>query len=266
MSRIEETLRHLKSQQEIALITYLTAGDPTLSETERYASTLVNAGADILELGIPFSDPIADGPVIQEASVRALRAGTTPKKVLECAGRIKAQHDVPIVLLAYYNTIFQLGIDRFLEEASVQGVDGVVVPDMPVDESEEFRAAARKNQIDSILLATPTTSRLRLRNIVDKAAGFLYLVSVTGVTGERDGVADETLRMVQAVCQDVDDRLPVAVGFGISKPDHVRRLAKSGASGAIIGSALVRIVAQETKVTERLTEFTRNLKTAAKAD
>lgn len=217
-----------------------------------------------MELGIPFSDPVADGPIIQEASVRALKSGVTPKKVLKCVMRIREDYDVPIVLLTYYNPIFRAGVGDFMKEAGKAGVDGLVIPDLPVDEADNLCKVAAKQKIDAILLATPTTSKSRLSQIIENSKGFLYLVSVTGVTGERDVLTNRTIRMVRDVCSHADGRIPVAVGFGISKAEHVSRLRDSGANGAIVGSTLVRIVSRASNVETQLTQATYNLKQASR--
>lgn len=268
MSRIEETFKRLKEKHEAALVSYLTAGDPSIQRTYEYASVLIEGGTDILELGIPFSDPIADGPVIQAASSRALEAGTRPRDVLNCAKKISSRFPVPIVLLSYYNPILKIGISSFLQEAQASGVDGLVVPDLPLEETEEYSAACHSHQIDAIFLATPTTERSRLTKIATSSSGFLYLVSVTGVTGERDRIAPETLKMVEESCRLVSHIIPVAVGFGISKPEHIRELCSKGADGVIIGSALVKIVSEEkgngNGVRRRLLDTTREFKEATK--
>lgn len=266
MSRIEETFRKLAPRRETALITYLTAGDPTIEQTESYASALIEGGADILELGIPFSDPIADGPIIQAASKRALRSGTTPKDVFECVYRIKMRHDIPVVILTYYNPLFRMGLESSVKKARMSGVDGIVVPDLPFDEADEFRGICLRQDVDPIFLATPTTSKPRLKRIFESSRGFVYLVSVMGVTGSRDSLPPDTLRLVDEVCRYADGSIPVAVGFGISKPDHIRKLRDQGADGAIVGSALVNIVSlsnrERASVEYGLRDTTRLFKTA----
>ena len=242
MSGIAEVFEKLKAQGDGALIGYVTAGDPEPRFTPRIAEALVKGGVDILELGVPFSDPIADGPTIQAASVRALQAGTTPKMVLGMAGEIKRKHSVPVVILTYYNPVFHMGLENFFRLASNFGVDGVVVPDLPVEEAEAYREAARSCGVDTIFLAAPSTSDERLRKIVSCTSGFLYVVSHFGVTGARETVADSTVQLVKRILPFTSGRVPLAVGFGVSKPEHAKRIIQSGADGVIVGSAFVNLV------------------------
>jgi tryptophan synthase alpha chain len=242
MSGIAEVFQKLKAQGDGALIGYVTAGDPEPEFTPKIAEALVKGGVDILELGVPFSDPIADGPTIQAASVRALQAGTTPKMVLGMAGEIKRKCGVPVVILTYYNIVFRMGLERFFRLAKSFGVDGVVVPDLPVEEAEAYREAAGSCGVDTIFLAAPSTSNERLRKIVECTSGFLYVVSHFGVTGAREALADSTVRLVKRVLPFTTGRVPLAVGFGVSKPEHVKRIIGAGADGVIVGSAFVNIV------------------------
>jgi tryptophan synthase alpha chain len=220
---------------------------------------------DILELGLPFSDPIADGPTIQEASLRALNAGTTPMQVLEIAAEIKAQHDIPLVIMTYYNPIFHLGLNSFLGAAKAAGVDGFIVPDLPVEEADEYRKAAAQTKMDTIFLASPATSNERLGKIVDASSGFLYLVSRFGVTGAQTSVADSTVQLIGRVQPYTEGKVPLAVGFGISKPEHVRRVIDAGADAAIVGSAFINIVAKnQPDMLSKLQAAAAALKSAAK--
>ncbi len=240
--RIEAKFRELHSHREGALITYLTGGDPDPKTFLANSTALIEGGADIVEIGIPFSDPIADGPVIQASSMRALSNGTTPLRILDMIRELSMQFPVPFVVLSYYNPILAMGLDRFLQKARESGVDGVVVPDLPVEESEEFRNLSLKHNVDNIYLAAPNTSRTRLRTVLDKSKGFLYLVSLYGVTGPRDSLSPQALEAVRAVKSLARGKIPVSAGFGISQPEHVSAVIQSGADGAIVGSALVRIV------------------------
>lgn len=242
MSDIAKVFQQLKAQGDGALIGYVTGGDPKPEFTPRIAEALVKGGVDILELGIPFSDPIADGPTIQTASVSALQAGTTPKMVLGMAGEIKRKCGVPVVLLTYFNPVFRMGLKNFFRLASNFGVDGVVVPDLPVEEADEYREAARTCGVDTIFLAAPSTSKQRLFNIVLCTSGFLYLVSHFGVTGAREALEDSTVQLIKRVLPYTAGRVPLAVGFGVSKPEHARCIIQSGADGVIVGSAFVNIV------------------------
>lgn len=269
MSRIEETFKKAENKEAV-LVSYITAGDPSINETEEYASALIEGGTDILELGIPFSDPIADGPVIQAASTRALQAGTRPQDVLACVKRITGRFDTPIVLLSYYNPIFKMGVSSFLAESHNCGVDGLVVPDLPFDEAKDHKTACVAHQVDPIFLATPTNSEDRLNRIIDSSQGFLYLVSVTGVTGERSEIAAETMQMVRRVCALASGRIPVAVGFGISRPDQVFDLRSQGADGVIVGSSLVKIVSEFNRgsdgICQRLVDAAREFKKATRSE
>jgi tryptophan synthase alpha chain len=242
MNDLGKTFRKLKEQGEGALIGYITCGDPEPKYTPGIAEALIEGGVDILELGIPFSDPIADGPTIQAASVRALNAGTTPKMVLEIAREIRKEHDVPLVVLTYYNPIFRMGLDNFLRLANNCGVSGLIIPDLPVDEAEDYKKIAETYAIDTIFLAAPSTSAKRLQKILEFTSGFLYLVSLFGVTGVREKVEDSTIQLIKKILPSTNGRIPLAVGFGISKPEHVKRIIENGADGIIVGSAFVNII------------------------
>jgi tryptophan synthase alpha chain len=268
MSDIAEVFQKLKAQGDGALIGYLTAGDPEPEFTPRIAEALVKGGVDILELGLPFSDPIADGPTIQAASVRALKAGTTPKMVLGMAGDIKRKCGVPVVILTYYNPVFRMGLENFFRLAKSFGVDGVVVPDLPVEEAEAYREAAGSCGVDTIFLAAPSTSNERLRRIVACTSGFLYVVSHFGVTGTREALADSTVRLVKRVLPFTRGRVPLAVGFGVSKPEHEKRIIGAGADGVIVGSAFVNLVHKHQRDLDRmlgeLEALARTLKSATR--
>ena len=241
---IRSKFEELKARREGALIAYLTGGDPDSKTFLSNASALVEGGADIVEIGIPFSDPIADGPVIQASSQRALRAGTTPKKVLQLTKEFSTKNNVPLVVLTYYNPILATGPEQFFDTAKSSGVSGVVVPDLPVEEMDQFHDFALKHGIDNILLAAPNTSQSRLGQILSKTRGFLYLVSLYGVTGPREALSPQALETLKRVKSLANDRIPISAGFGISSSDHVRTLMKAGADGAIVGSALVKLAAE----------------------
>ena len=240
--RIEAKFGELRGLREGALVAYLTGGDPDPKTFLANSTALIEGGADIVEIGIPFSDPIADEPVIQASSMRALSNGTTPLGILNMIRELSTQFPVPFVVLSYYNPILAMGLDRFLQKARESGVDGIVVPDLPVEESEEFRNLSLKHNVDNIYLAAPNTSPTRLRTVLDKSKGFLYLVSLYGVTGPRDSLSPQALEAVRAVKSLARGKIPVSAGFGISQPEHVSAVIQSGADGAIVGSALVRIV------------------------
>jgi len=242
---IGKVFNELEKRNEGALIAYVTGGDPSPKYTPRIVEALVEGGADIVEIGIPFSDPIADGPVIQASDVRALNAGTTPNTVFEIVREVKKTVDAPIALLTYYNIVFRRGVGKFLEDASKSGVDGLIVADLPVEEAGEYKNYAEKNGIDTIFLAAPSTSLNRLEKILRMASGFLYLVSVFGVTGMREHVAQLTMQTVRKIRPYTVNRIPLAVGFGISKPEHVRTIVSCGADGAIVGSAFVKLIEEK---------------------
>ncbi len=242
MSAITRVFEKLRARGEGVLIGYVTAGDPTPELTPLVADALIEGCVDVLELGLPFSDPIADGPTIQAASVRALAAGTTTKTVLETAKTVKRKHDVPIVIMTYYNPVFRMGLEPFFSLAKDCKVDGVIVPDLPIEEAAEYRQRAQANGIDTIFLAAPSTSAERLEKIVACCSGFLYLVSQFGVTGKRSKVEDSTIQLIKRVLPYTRGRLPLAVGFGVSKPEHARLILDAGADGVIVGSAFVSLV------------------------
>ena len=268
MSGIAEVFQKLKAQGDGALIGYVTGGDPKPEFTPMIAEALVKGGVDILELGIPFSDPIADGPTIQAASVRALQAGTTTQMVLGIAGEIKKKHNVPLVILTYYNPVFRMGLERFFRLAKSFGVDGVVVPDLPVEEAEAYRKAARSCGVDTIFLAASSTSDERLRKIVSGTSGFLYVVSHFGVTGAREALEDSTVQLIRRFLPCTAGKVPMAVGFGVSKPEHAKSIVEAGADGVIVGSAFVNIVSNNRgnvpRMIKELEEMARKLKAATK--
>jgi len=237
MGRIESAFT---KKGTTAFIGFTVAGDPDKETSVRIAKALIDGGTDILEFGVPFSDPVADGPTIQRADDRALAAGTTPDTIFAIVREVRAYSEVPIVFLTYYNTIYRRGIDTFYREAHEAGVDGILVADMPVEESEGVVAVAQKYGIDPIFLVTQTTSPERMDTIVRHARGYLYLVAVLGVTGARKEVAPEALALLRRVRPHT--KLPLAIGFGISTPGHAKTCRDAGADGVIVGSAIVSIV------------------------
>jgi tryptophan synthase alpha chain len=268
MSAITKVFERLKTRREGALIGYITAGDPEPCCTPLIAEAMIKGGVDILELGLPFSDPIADGPTIQAASMRALKAGTTPKMVLAMSREIKSKNDVPIVIMTYYNPIFRMNLKRFFGFAKDCLVDGMIVPDLPLEESDEYQRVAKDFGIDTIFLAAPSTSAERLRRIVASSSGFLYLVSHFGVTGEQERVEDSTMQLVRDVLPFTEGHVPLAVGFGISKPEHARSIIKAGADAVIVGSAFVNVVQKNIgdidRTVSEIGEVARKLKAAIK--
>ncbi len=266
MSSITKVFQKLKTKNEGALIAYVMGGDPEPKYTPKIAEALIKGGIDILELGIPFSDPIADGPTIQAASVRALNAGTTPKMVLEMAKGIKKKHDVPIATMTYYNPVFKMGLDKFFSTAKSCNVDGAIIPDIPLEEAADYRKSADAFGVDTVFLAAPSTTEERLCRMVECSSGFLYLVSHFGVTGAKAAVEDSTFSLVKRVLPLTSGKVPLAVGFGVSKPEHVKSIIKAGADGAIVGSVFVNIInanqSNPVKMLAELEETARRLKEA----
>jgi tryptophan synthase alpha chain len=243
-TRITRRFAELREAGELGIIAYITAGDPSLDATLRFVLALSDAGADIIELGIPFSDPLADGPTIQRASERALKAGTTLNAVLDLVRRIRESCQVPIVLFGYYNPIFQMGIEKFASAASAAGADGVLVTDLTPEESADYRKVLKSHHLDTIFLGAPTSNDERLAIVASCSSGFLYLISRTGVTGAKDALPDDLPALVRRA-RGVTP-LPVAVGFGISLPGHVSVLGGL-ADAAVIGSALVSEIERTTR-------------------
>jgi tryptophan synthase alpha chain len=245
-SRIETTFERLRARGERALVVYLMAGDPSLPETERLVVEAERRGADVIELGVPFSDPLADGPVIQRAGVRGLAAGTTLARVLETVASLRARVRVPLVLMTYYNPVLQFGLAAFAGAAATVGVDGLIVPDLPHEESEPLRAETEPAGLDLIHLVAPTSPPARVKAIARRSRGFIYVVALTGVTGERRELPKDldaqvrTLRLVTTK--------PVCVGFGVSTPEQVATVGRI-ADGVIVGSAIVGAIEQHAGTT-----------------
>ena len=242
------------------LVTYITAGDPDLQKTEGILRALDRGGADVLEVGVPFSDPLADGPVIQRATERALASGATLSGVLGMVKRVRGDLRAPVVLFSYANPILRFGAERFADEARAAGVDGVLVLDLPIEEADDFRTLSESRGIDTIILLSPTTTDDRLRRAVALGSGFLYAISRLGVTGARDTIADGAEEMVRRIR--TVSPLPIALGFGISKPEHVREVGR-WADAAVVGSALVSVIAEagaSADLDTRVEEYVRWLK------
>jgi tryptophan synthase alpha chain len=239
MNRVDLAFKRLRRERRKALIPFITAGDPDLATTKDLVLTLEESGAHIIELGVPFSDPLADGPVIQAASLRALGQGVDLHKVFELVEDIRQETEVPLVLMTYYNPVFQLGLEKTAHQAAFAGVDGFIIPDLPPEESEGWGKLARANNLDVIFLVAPNTPPSRARFLASKTRGFLYAVSITGITGKRDGIPDgltDYLTMLRSITNK-----PLAVGFGISLPSQVKAIGPL-CDGVIVGSALVDLV------------------------
>ena len=252
MSTIGATFSRCREEKRAAFIPYLTGGDPNLETSARLIEALVEGGADIIEVGVPFSDPIADGPVNQRAAVRALEAGATLPGILEMIARVRTRVETPIVLFSYFNPLLAHGLQTVAEQAAISGVDGILCVDLPPDEDDEgFREFCRIAGVDSVCLLSPTSTPARIKMVAEASSGFVYYVSRTGVTGVQKDLTSELQREVKRIRRKVD--LPVAVGFGISSPEQVAAVGKV-ADGVVVGSALVRLV-EENRDRDDLSEL-----------
>ncbi len=239
---IERCFLRVKNENRIALMPFLMAGDPDLKTSSEIILRLQDEGADLLEIGIPYSDPLADGPVIQASAERALRSGTTPSAVFEMLNNLRGKLSIPFVLFTYSNPLLSRGFESFCTKAADIGAAGLVVPDLPLEEAERLSPVASSNGLDLVLLVAPTTPQERMIKIASVSRGFTYLVSVTGVTGERS-VLDERVQSLVKELHNVSD-LPVAVGFGISGAQQISQVRSWGAEGAIVGSALIKRISE----------------------
>src|SRR5918996_1518944 len=239
MGRIGHTFERLQKTHERALIPYVTAGDPDLEMTKRLVREMVRRGGDIIEIGVPFSDPLADGPIIQRASQRALQGGTTLRKILRTVSELRRDVDVPLVLMTYYNPVFRYGEEAFVADALDAGVDGIIVPDLPPEEAQTLMELTADTPLDLIFLAAPTSTSARLALISEASRGFIYYVSRLGTTGLRDRLADDLRMMLEKVR--VSTSQPIVVGFGVSTPEHVRLVAEL-ADGVVVASAILKLI------------------------
>jgi len=266
MSRLRETFERIRADRRTGLVTYSTVGDPDLPRSAEILRALDRAGADVLEVGVPFSDPLADGPVIQRATERALASGGSLRSALATIADLRPQISAPIVVFSYANPLLRLGIAEFARQAAAAGVDGVLALDLPIEEAGEFREALAARGIDTIFLLSPTTTDARIRRAAELGSGFLYGISRLGVTGARDRVAagaDAMARRIRA-----HTSLPIALGFGVSRPEHVAEIG-GFADAAVVGSALVSVIAKESGSPElipRVEDYVRWLKGAGRAD
>jgi tryptophan synthase alpha chain len=260
MTRIGRLFDCLKRDGRKGLMAYLTAGDPSPAHTPALVEALVRGGADLVELGVPFSDPIADGPVIQRAGERALKAGTTLHGVLEIARQIRRNSEVPLLLFTYLNPVVRYGLDRLAQDAAAAGIDGCLLTDASVEEAQAYVEAMQRHGLDTVFLAAPTSTPRRLELVARYSTGFVYLVSRTGVTGERESLSAAVAPLIRAVRAVTD--LPLAVGFGVSRPEHVAELG-SLVEAVVVGSAFVRIIERyrgDARLEKELESFTRELK------
>ena len=254
--KISEKFSELKKKKEGALIAYICAGDPSPDATKEYVTALVRGGADIIELGLPFSDPTADGPTIQAGIERALNGGITPDIYFKTVASLKMH--IPLVVMTYYNIIFKRGLEKFVKDCAASGISGIIVPDLPPEESVELAGFCKKNDVDLIFLVAPTTTDERLKRILEDGKGFIYLVARLGVTGVRADVATSTRDLIKRV----KTTTPKAVGFGISSGNQAAEIIRAGADGVIVGSAFVDIIASGKDVPMRLEVLARELKAA----
>jgi len=242
INRIDKTFQILKEDKEGALIVYIVAGDPDFETSIAIGEEIIDAGADILELGIPFSDPIADGPTIQFASQRALKAGMTPRKAMEVASSLSKK--IPLAFMTYYNIPLQYGLENFVKDCQKIGVDGVIIPDLPIEEALPLLNNCNKYDIDQIFFAAPTTTEDRIKKTLPVCRGFLYLISLLGVTGARASLTNITKLLISKIRSYSLDQIPIAIGFGLSEPLHIQQVLSYGADGAIVGSAIIDKVNQ----------------------
>jgi tryptophan synthase alpha chain len=260
MSRISLLFERLRREDRRGLIAFLTAGDPTPAHTPGLVAALERGGADLIELGVPFSDPVADGPMIQRASDRALAAGTSLAKVLEIAAEIRSRSEIPLLLFSYMNPLLRYGFDRLATDAVAAGIDGCLITDLSVEEAGATVPRLRAAGLDTVFLAAPTSPERRLKLVAEYSSGFVYLVSRTGVTGERDKLSDSLTPLVEAMRRNTN--LPLAVGFGISKPEHAAEAGRV-ADAIVVGSAFVRVIEHfgaSPRLEEELESLARQLK------
>ncbi len=267
MRRIEARFDDIRRAGGPALVTYVTAGDPNLSASKAILPALERGGADIIEVGVPFSDPIADGPAIQRATERALAAGGNLARTLEMVAEVRPELSAPIVLFTYVNPVLRMGTDRFADRAAAAGVDGVLLLDLPIEESAPMRQALDQRDLDQIFLVSPTTTLPRLAEAAALGRGFLYAISRLGVTGTRQTVASSAAPLVARLR--AVTTLPIAVGFGISRPEHVREIC-AFADAAVVGSAIVQVIAEESAAgrspADRVERLVRWLKAGGESD
>lgn len=261
MSRIKEKFTELEEKNQKALIAYIMAGFPNEKATIATVRGLIKGGVDIIELGFPFSDPLADGPVIQNASTISLEKGTKINRFLNIVKKIRKETDIPLVLMTYTNILYHYGYDKFIREAKKAGIDGFILPDMSIEESKEYLDAS-KNKADTIFLISPNTSKKRIQKIVKASTGFLYLVAVFGTTGIKTEIKNYTLKAIKDAKKQSNGKIPIGVGFGISTPQDVKKYIKAGADAVIVGSAYLKLIenTNQDKIEIKITAFTKTLK------
>ena len=263
LSKIDNKFKELKNNNKLALMPFIMAGDPNIEKTSDILLKLQEKGADLIELGIPYSDPLADGPIIQLSASRALKSGTTPKKVIKLLESLEGKLNIPIILFTYFNPLLSFGFEEFCKMASSAGVSGLIIPDLPLEEAYKFSKVVATYYMDLILLVAPTTPFERMKTISNNTRGFTYLVSVTGVTGERNNMENRVENLITEL-KEISQN-PVAVGFGISSPQHVNKVREWGADGVIIGSAFVKRISStnEKDVVNKVGNFCKEMRIAA---
>jgi len=261
MSRIKEKFEELEKRNEKALISYIMLGFPNEKATMSTIRGLVKGGADIIELGFPFSDPLADGPVIQNASTISLEKGTNVSKIFNIVKKIRKETDIPLVLMTYTNILHHMGYQKFIKNAKKVGIDGFILPDMSIEESKDYLKAA-KNNSDTIFLISPNTSKTRIEKIAKASTGFLYLVAVFGTTGVKTGIKNYTLKAIKNVKKQTKGKIPIGIGFGVSTPEDVKKYIKAGADAVIVGSAYLKLIerTKQQNLESKITSFTKSLK------
>ena len=263
LSKVDYKFNELKNNKRLALMPFIMAGDPNIEITSEILLKLQENGADLIELGIPYSDPLADGPIIQLSASRALKSGTTPRKVITLLESLKGKLNIPIILFTYLNPLLCFGFEQFCKMASNAGVSGLIIPDLPLEEAYEFSKIVSTYSMDLILLVAPTTPFERMKKISKHTKGFTYLVSVTGVTGERNEMGNRVENLIAKLKQINSN--PIAVGFGISTPEHVNKVREWGADGVIIGSAFVKRISSSSKkdLVDHVGNFCKDMRLAA---
>ena len=261
MSRIKEKFEELEKRNEKALISYIMLGFPNEKATMSTIRGLVKGGVDIIELGFPFSDPLADGPVIQNASTISLEKGTNISKFFNIVKKIRKETDIPLVLMTYTNILHHMGYQKFIKNAKKVGIDGFILPDMSIEESKDYLKAA-KNNSDTIFLISPNTSKTRIEKIAKASTGFLYLVAVFGTTGVKTGIKNYTLKAIKNVKKQTKGKIPIGIGFGVSTPEDVKKYIKAGADAVIVGSAYLKLIerTKQQDLESKITSFTKSLK------
>ena len=261
MSRIKEKFEELEKRNEKALISYIMLGFPNEKATLSTIRGLVKGGVDIIELGFPFSDPLADGPVIQNASTISLEKGTNISKIFNIVKKIRKETDIPLVLMTYTNILHHMGYQKFIKNAKKVGIDGFILPDMSIEESKDYLKAA-KNNSDTIFLISPNTSKTRIEKIAKASTGFLYLVAVFGTTGVKTGIKNYTLKAIKNVKKQTKGKIPIGIGFGVSTPEDVKKYIKAGADAVIVGSAYLKLIerTKQQDLESKITSFTKSLK------